>query len=263
YELIGCGLHGHELVGTDAAELREEDHLFAREADGLRWYRCLRCDSWLPLPPPASSPNRFPPARAEVKLPLRGKPLRDRFVLRLIAFDRIVHFVVLGALAVAIFLFANNRQHLKGEYTKILNAIQGAVGGPLFDTKHNSIFNEVNKLFALPTHKLLLYGAVIGAYAAINFIEAFGLWGAKRWAEYLTLIEVTVLVPLEVYELTIRLTTLKTITLVINIAVVVYLLYSHRLLGIRGGGKAAREEIEHDTGWQALERATPAGSPAG
>ena len=52
YELIVCGLRGHELVGMDAAQLRPEDGVFAREAGGLRWYRCLRCDSWLPLQPP-------------------------------------------------------------------------------------------------------------------------------------------------------------------------------------------------------------------
>src|SRR6266568_1666815 len=46
YELVGCGLHGHEIMGTDAAALRPEDELFARESGGLRWYRCLRCDSW-------------------------------------------------------------------------------------------------------------------------------------------------------------------------------------------------------------------------
>jgi hypothetical protein len=52
YELVGCGLHGHELLGTDAAALRAEDSLFARDSDGLRWYRCLRCDSWVALCPP-------------------------------------------------------------------------------------------------------------------------------------------------------------------------------------------------------------------
>ena len=59
YELIGCGLHGHEILGTDAAALRAEDELFARDSGGLRWYRCLRCDSWLALPrrsiPPGST----------------------------------------------------------------------------------------------------------------------------------------------------------------------------------------------------------------
>ena len=52
WELIACGFSGHHLVGTDAAELREEDGLFAREQPPIRWHRCLRCDSWLPLEPP-------------------------------------------------------------------------------------------------------------------------------------------------------------------------------------------------------------------
>ena len=42
YELIGCGLHGHEILGTDAAALRPEDELFARDSGGLRWHHCLR-----------------------------------------------------------------------------------------------------------------------------------------------------------------------------------------------------------------------------
>jgi hypothetical protein len=48
YELIGCALHGHRLVGVDAAEVRAEDAALAREHSGLRWHRCLRCDlTWL------------------------------------------------------------------------------------------------------------------------------------------------------------------------------------------------------------------------
>jgi hypothetical protein len=34
YELIACGLHGHELPGTDAGALRPEDGIFARETEG-------------------------------------------------------------------------------------------------------------------------------------------------------------------------------------------------------------------------------------
>src|SRR5436305_8302548 len=87
YELIACGLRGHELVGLDAARLRAEDGVFAREsADGAtRWYRCLRCDSWLPLPPPADAPREVPPDRAQIEVPLRGRALRDKIVLRVIA----------------------------------------------------------------------------------------------------------------------------------------------------------------------------------
>ena len=76
YELIGCGLHGHELLGTDATALRPEDSMFAREAGGLRWYRCLRCDAWVALPPPTAPARRFPPDRAQVTVPLRRRSRR-------------------------------------------------------------------------------------------------------------------------------------------------------------------------------------------
>src|SRR5919201_4437178 len=78
YELLMCGISGHELVGTDAAELRPEDRLVARELDGVRWHRCLRCDSWLPLAAAAAPARRHPPDREVISLPLRGKPLRDK-----------------------------------------------------------------------------------------------------------------------------------------------------------------------------------------
>src|SRR4051812_9983754 len=58
YGLLVWGAAGHGLMGTDAAELRPEDAVVAREAgDELRWPRCLRCDSWLPLLRP-DSPTR-------------------------------------------------------------------------------------------------------------------------------------------------------------------------------------------------------------
>src|SRR5437016_1901037 len=63
YELLGCGVSGHEIVGSDAARLRPQDAVFAREIDGWRWYRCLRCDSWLAMPPPAAPTREVPPAR--------------------------------------------------------------------------------------------------------------------------------------------------------------------------------------------------------
>jgi uncharacterized membrane protein (DUF2068 family) len=259
YELVGCGIHGHELVGTDLADIPDDYRLVAFDdgPGGTRWHRCLRCDSWLPLPAPESpNPRSAPPLRS-IDVPLRGRPLRDRFVLRLIAVDRVVHFLALAAIAVAILLFAQHKTALQGDYTRILNRLQAGVGGPLSDTTHSGWLSDFDKLFAISTQHLYLYGIAVAAYAAINGIEAFGLWRARRWAEYLTLVEVVVLVPVEIHELTVRVSALKILTLVLNLAVVAYLLWSHRLFGVRGGGRADREEREADTGWPALERATP------
>jgi hypothetical protein len=49
------------------------------------------------LSPPARPARQYPPRREEITLPLRGRPLRDRYVLRLIAVDRLAHFLVLSA----------------------------------------------------------------------------------------------------------------------------------------------------------------------
>jgi uncharacterized membrane protein (DUF2068 family) len=260
YELLSCGLAGHELIGTDAAHLREEDAIVAREAeDGTRWYRCLRCDSWLPLPPPEHPTAEFPPDRAQVEVPLRGKALRDKVVLRVIAVDRAIHFIVLAAVAVAIFLFAANEQSLRGPFYKILADLQGGID-PARDSG-SGILHELRRVFLIQNGTLTKIGLVVSAYALLEGAEAVGLWIGKRWAEYLTFIATAGLLPLEVWELSNKLSPLKIITLLINIAVVVYLLLAKRLFGLRGGAAAEHAERERDSGWPAVERATPGALP--
>jgi uncharacterized membrane protein (DUF2068 family) len=262
YELIGCGLRGHELLGTDVAKIRPVDDLLVREpGDGLRWYRCVRCDAWVPLPPPAAPTREHLPERSKIALPLRGRPLRDRYVLRLIALDRLVHFVLLGALAVGVFMFIADRAALSPAFYRVLDAVQGGVGGP---SGHSGggLLRELQRAFAAKESTLWLVGLVLGGYALLEGIEAVGLWFAHRWAEYLTFVATTVLLIPEVYELTGQITITKVITLVINLAVVIYLLCAKRLFGLRGGGRAEAAERAHDTGWQALERTLPASSAA-
>jgi uncharacterized membrane protein (DUF2068 family) len=262
YELVGCGLHGHELLGTDAAEIRAADQLVVRDAGGgLRWYRCLRCDSWLPLPAPEQPGRTYLPDRDDVQLPLRGKPLRDKYVLRLIAIDRFLHFVVLGAIAVAIFVFLRDRAQLHHAFLRITTSLQGGFGGPSSLSRHG-ILGDLQRAFNVKAKTLWTLGLIVTGYAVLEGVEGVGLWLGKRWAEYLTLIATTILLIPEVYELTGRLSVTKILALIINVAVVVYLLFAKRLFGLRGGGRAEQAERERDIGWDALERALPAGHPA-
>ena len=258
WELISCGLSGHHLVGIDARTLRESDAAVARDAGELRWHRCLRCDSWVALPPPQAPTRDYPPAREEIEIPIRGRALRDRFVLRLIAVDRIVHFLVLGLLGLALLLFAAHESSLRGSFYRVLAALQrGVGGGPVQSTGHVGIIGELTKLFSLQSGKVREVGVALIAYAVLEGIEAVGLWQARRWAEYLTFIATTVLLPLEIYEIVHGATVLKVIGFIINLAVVVYLLFAKRLFGLRGGGRAEQREREADMTWEALERATP------
>ncbi|MEW2435808.1 DUF2127 domain-containing protein [Streptomyces caniferus] len=263
YELIGCGLHGHQLAGTDAARVRAEDALLVREpADGLRWHRCLRCDAWLPLRPPRHPDREFPPSRGEIALPPRGKPLRDRYVLRLIALDRLLHFLVLGVLAVGVLVFADERARLRAPFYRVMDDLQTGIGGPGGSAGHG-LLGELSRAFAVQSATLWRLGLILAGYALLEGVEAVGLWFTKRWAEYLTFVATTLLLVPELYELTGRVTPLKIITLLINIVVVVYLLVAKRLFGLRGGGRAEAAERARDAGWEALERVLPGPAAAG
>ncbi len=100
-----------------------------RQADGVRWYRCLRCDAWLSGKiPDAPGRDRVIP-RDEIQIPLRGPLLRDRYVLRLIAVDRAIHVIVLSVLAVVLFTFARHDAALHRDYVNIMNDLSGGSPG--------------------------------------------------------------------------------------------------------------------------------------
>jgi uncharacterized membrane protein (DUF2068 family) len=255
YELLACAIAGHELIGIDARDLSSGDALVAREIDGVRWHRCLRCDSWLPVGAPAAPARDLPPRRDEIELPLRGKPLRDKIVLRVIAINRLVHFLVLGAIAGVIFVFAAHREALRGRFYQVLTDLQLGTGSG--HAPAHGILHEIERAFSTGSGTLRLVGAVFTVYALVEGVEAFGLWYQHRWAEYLTFLVTASLLPLEAYELAQKLSALKIVTILINVAVVAYLLYAKRLFGLRGGVVAEERERAADVGWPALERSAP------
>jgi len=65
-------------------------------------------------------------------------------------------------------------------------------------------------------------------YSALFFTEGTGLALRKRWAEYLTVISTSSLLPLEIFELVRRPSTAKLVLLGVNLAVVAYLVFELR-----------------------------------
>jgi len=251
YELITCGFSGHVLVGTDAATVTGADAAVARETDGVRWYRCLRCDSWVPALAPAHPRRAGVPGRDDISVPLRGPLLRDRYVLRLIAVDRAVHVVLLASLAIVIFFFAGNHDALERDYQQIVDAF----GGP---ARAQGFLDRFRHYFTIGTGRLYAAALVVTAYGVLEAVEMVGLWLTKRWAEYLTFVATTVLVPLEVYEIIDAVSTLKILTLAINVAIAAYLLWAKRLFGLHGGQRAEEERRRAAVSWEALEASVPA-----
>ncbi len=69
-------------------------------------------------------------------------------------------------------------------------------------------------------------------YGGVFLVEAIGLWTRKRWAEYLTTVMTASLLPFEIMALVHRATLERGLALVLNVAVVAYLVFhlwkSHR-----------------------------------
>jgi uncharacterized membrane protein (DUF2068 family) len=259
WELLACGVGGHRLIADDAEQVRPQDSLVAFDHGPLRWNRCLRCDCWLALARPAQPGRVHPPDRDQIEIPLRGKALRDKIVLRIIALDRALHFLIFGLLGIGALLFAANEGSLRNAFYRILADIQGGVaGGPGQYSGQVGILRELNKIFSLHSGTLRGVGIALLGYAALEGIEGVGLWLTKRWAEYLTFLATTILLAPEIYEIVHRGTVLKVSGFLINLAVVFYLLFAKRLFGLRGGGAADKALRARDMSWEAIEQATPA-----
>jgi len=76
-------------------------------------------------------------------------------------------------------------------------------------------------------------------YSALFYTEGIGLWMLKRWAEWMTIVITSSLVPVEVWEIFRRPNAAKVLVLVINLALVGYLLWQVRKEEV-GGGKTAK-----------------------
>ncbi len=65
-------------------------------------------------------------------------------------------------------------------------------------------------------------------YAGLFLAEGTGLWLRKRWGEWLTVIITSSLVPVEIYEIYRHFSYAKVGVLVLNVAIVIYLIWHMR-----------------------------------
>jgi uncharacterized membrane protein (DUF2068 family) len=89
---------------------------------------------------------------------------------------------------------------------------------------HNHFINHLlEKLSILDDRRLKELSVGTFVYSAIFFTEGIGLALRKRWAEYFTIITTSSFLPLEIYELVKHLGAGKILALLINLAVLAYL----------------------------------------
>ncbi|MGH8890690.1 MAG: DUF2127 domain-containing protein, partial [Acidothermaceae bacterium] len=226
WSLRSCGRHGHVTYAPTEAALAERLHV--ETPAGTAW-RCLRCGDFVVGAPARSG------SASDAPVVLRGRAWRDAFVLRLLAAERLIRGLLIGAAAYAVLRYAHSENALRMLFDKDLPAAKPLANVFGYDLDKSSIVREIHKLLLVKTSTLRWLAVALAVYAAIELGEAIGLWLLKRWGEYFAAVATAIFLPYEVYELTEKLSVVRVGAFVINVAAVVYLLVTKRLFGLRGG----------------------------
>ncbi len=150
----------------------------------------------------------------------RVAPWED-LVLRLIAIWKLLHAVFFTAVGFGLI-------RLRGH--NVVEFLTTHVVIPYhLDPEGRWVDWMLDKAGMLTSHRLLLLGWAAFFYAALFAAEGVGLYLRKHWAEYLVVIVTGSLLPLELYELFVKLAWWKFGVVMGNLAIVTYLIHRLRL----------------------------------
>jgi uncharacterized membrane protein (DUF2068 family) len=229
WSTLGCGSHGHVTFAPDEPELAAQ--MTATLPEGEAW-RCLRCGNFVPGKPSLSGPAATAPFVS------RGKEVRSKLILRLFAIERYLRAIVFGAAAFGLWRFRYSRTSIDQAFDRELPVLRDLFRQLGYNIDHSKLVGLVQHALTLSSKSITLLAAGIAAYAVIAAVEGTGLWLAKRWGEYFAMIATSIGLPLEIYDLTRKVTATALVLLAVNLALVVYLVITKRLFGVRGGKRA-------------------------
>ena len=143
-----------------------------------------------------------------------AKPKEKSGTIRVIGALKLAKGVLLVALAVGAFSLLH-----KDAEQAITNLITHFTVHP--DSKYcQALITKVGDI----SPKLPLLAIATFCYGALFCVEGVGLLMVKRWAEYLTVIATASFVPIEIYEIIKHETVTRIIVLILNVAIVIYLI---------------------------------------
>ena len=252
WSLFGCARKGHVTYAPTEPRLRER--LVAPTAAGPAW-RCLRCGAFATDGQHGSGPA------AEAPVVRRGKELRSELLLRVFAVERFLRFLILGTAAYGVWRFRYDKADIQRAFDNDLPAIRALYQGLGFDVNHSKLLGFIQDAVTLNSRTLLYLAIGLAVYAVIELVEGVGLWLGQRWGEYFAFVATSVFLPYEIYDLTVKLTWLRIAALAINLLLVVYLVWTKRLLGVRGGKRAHDARLRAESVIEAEKAALLAAEP--
>ena len=242
WSLLGCGRSGHATYAPAEAELRER--LSVQTAAGQAW-RCLRCGTFVPGEPAGSGPAAAAP---DVR---RGKDLRGAFILRVFAIERYFRVLVFGVAAFAVWRFEYARASVDATFDRDYPIVRTLLSQLGYDVNRSKLVGLLQRALTMSSATISLIAALLAVYAVIELVEGTGLWLARRWGEYFAMVVTSLGLPYEIYDLTSKITATRVIFFVINLALVLYLVITKRLFGVRGGKDAYEARLKGESILQA------------
>jgi uncharacterized membrane protein (DUF2068 family) len=135
-------------------------------------------------------------------------------LLRLIAAERTIRGAAL--IAAGVYLLG----HLHSDLGKIADRWMRRLE---LDPNRHFLHRVVHYLHNVTSNEVRIFAVLALGYGMLELVEGAGLWLDKLWAEYLTVIATSLLVPLELYELVRKPSLLKAVGIVVNVLIVLYL----------------------------------------
>jgi uncharacterized membrane protein (DUF2068 family) len=246
WSLFGCGRNGHVTFAPVEPELRARLH--AQLADGEAWC-CLRCGAFVPGSPDLSGPASSAPA-----VP-RGKEVRSKLILRLFALERFLRAIIFAVAAFGLWRYRYSRNSIEQAFDRELPVIRGLLRQLGLNIDHSKLVGLLQHALTLSNGSLTLLAAGAAGYAVLEAVEGAGLWLARRWGEYFAMIATSLGLPLEIYDLTRKVTVTALLLFAINLALVLYLVITKRLFGIRGGKNAYEARLRSESVLEAARQA--------
>jgi uncharacterized membrane protein (DUF2068 family) len=139
-----------------------------------------------------------------------------------IAAERSVRAVILVAIGLVLVT------HPHTDWGRTITTVSQHLG---FDPTSNGIQRLIAKVRAISPDKYAVFGAIAIAYGVLEGVEGYGLWRRRAWAEYLTVVATSLLFIPEIDEIAKSPTALKIGALLVNVAVVGYLVFRLRRRG--------------------------------
>jgi len=250
WSVLACGRSGHVTFAPAEPGVREQ--LRGHTVGGEAW-RCLRCATFVPGPPQLSGPAADAP---EV---LRGKEVRSALILRVFAVERFIRALVFLGLAYGLWRFTYARQSIDATFDRERPIVRELFLQLGYNIDNSKLVGLIQHALTLSAASITLLTAGLGAYAVVEIVEGAGLWLGQRWGEYFAMVATSAGLPLEIYDLTRKVTVTTLIFLLINLALVLYLVLTKRLFGARGGKAAYEARLRSES---VMEAATEAATAA-